>query len=120
MSMRDVRIKRVYEKPEPEDGLRILVDRLWPRGLKKEDARIDHWMKQIAPSDELRKWFAHEAQRWPQFKKRYLQELRDKKNVLEDLKILGRTNERITFLFGAKNPEQNNAVVLCEALANMK
>ena len=120
MSMRNVKRKRVYEEPEPDDGLRILVDRLWPRGLKKEAAKIDSWMKEIAPSDELRRWFAHKPERWPQFKKRYLQELSGRKDALEDLRKLGKTNKRITLLFGAKNPEQNNAVVLYEALAKTK
>jgi len=120
VSMRNVKRKRVYEEPEPDDGLRILVDRLWPRGLKKEAAKIDSWMKEIAPSDELRRWFAHKPERWPQFKKRYLQELSGRKDALEDLRKLGKANKRITLLFGAKNQDQNNAVVLYEALAAMK
>ncbi|HYB93183.1 MAG TPA: DUF488 family protein, partial [archaeon] len=76
------KIKRIYEKPEREDGYRILVDRLWPRGLSKDKAKIDLWMKEIAPSDETRKWFSHDPRKWEEFKKRYKNELKDKKNLL--------------------------------------
>lgn len=115
-----VKIKRVYEQIDTGDGLRVLVDRLWPRGLGKEQAKIDLWVKDVAPANDLRKWFAHKAQRWPEFKKRYLQELKDKKNVLEGLKKLEEKHGRITLLFGAKSNKQNNAVVLREALVKMK
>jgi len=78
-------IKRVYEKPDNGDGIRVLIDRLWPRGLKKEDAAIDYWMKEIAPSDTLRKWFAHKEERWQEFKSRYRKELKDKSELLKQL-----------------------------------
>lgn len=115
-----VKIKRVYEEVDAGDGLRVLVDRLWPRGLGKEQAKIDLWVKDVAPDNDLRKWFAHKTQRWPEFKKRYLLELKDKKNVLENLKNLEEKHGRITLLFGAKNDKQNNAVILREALVKMK
>lgn len=115
-----VKIKRVYEKVDASDGLRVLVDRLWPRGIRKEQAEIDCWMKDIAPSHNLRKWFAHKPEHWPEFKKRYLQELGNRKDILEDLKNLEKKNKKITLLFSAKNEKENNAVVLCEVLAKMK
>lgn len=108
-------IKRVYEKPDEGDGIRVLVDRLWPRGLKKEGARIDHWMKEIAPSDDLRKWFAHKEERWQEFKSRYFEELKEKKDLLKQLIDLGK-NKKVTLLYGAKDTEKNNAQALLELL----
>jgi uncharacterized protein YeaO (DUF488 family) len=107
----DVRIKRVYEPRFAEDGKRILVDRLWPRGLTKENASVDLWLKHIAPSTELRKWFGHEPARWSEFQKRYRDEL--KKNV-DSVSLLSREAESgsITLVFGAKDEERNEAVVL--------
>ena len=106
-------IKRVYDPPGKEDGLRILVDRLWPRGLKKEKARVDGWWKEVAPSDTLRKWFAHDPDKWPEFKRRYFKEL----NARED-EINKRTgeikNQRVTFLYGATEEVYNNAAALKE------
>ncbi|MCF6155371.1 MAG: DUF488 family protein [Candidatus Brocadia sp.] len=110
-------IKRVYEKPSKNDGTRVLIDRLWPRGLKKEEAKIDHWMKEIAPSDTLRKWFAHKEERWQEFKSRYLKELKEKNEILEQLIDLGK-NKKVTLLYAAKDEERNNAQVLLEALKN--
>lgn len=81
-----LKIKRIYEKPQKEDGVRILVDRLWPRGLGKEDAQIDLWLKEIAPSDGLRKWFNHEPEKWDEFKRRYLEELGNKTQELETIR----------------------------------
>jgi uncharacterized protein YeaO (DUF488 family) len=78
-----VRLKRVYEPAAPEDGVRILVDRLWPRGLSKEKTAVDHWMKDIAPSAELRKWFGHDPDRWPEFRRRYMEELREHMEPLD-------------------------------------
>jgi uncharacterized protein YeaO (DUF488 family) len=111
-----VKTKRVYEKPEAKDGYRVLVDRLWPRGMKKEAAKIDLWMKDVAPSDELRKSFHHDAMKWPDFHKKYREELKKKKKWIEELKKLEKEHGTLTLLFGARDPEHNQAVVLAEAL----
>ena len=110
------RIKRVYEEPATEDGKRILVDRLWPRGVSKEAARIDEWLKEIAPSDELRKWFGHDPARWEEFRERYRRELEAKTELLGHLRTVARKGA-VTLLFAAKDEEHNNAVVLKEMLA---
>ncbi len=110
-------IKRVYEEPAKNDGTRVLIDRLWPRGLKKEDAAIDYWMKEIAPSDTLRKWFAHKEERWQEFKSCYMKELKDKNELLKQLIDLGK-NKKVTLLYAAKNEETNNAQALLEVLKN--
>lgn len=110
-----LKIKRVYEKPDKDDGIRILVDRLWPRGLTKEKARIDKWIKDIAPTDTLRKWFAHKEERWKEFKKRYFEELKEKKDLIKELRTLSK-NDTVTLLYGAKDKERNNAQVLLEFL----
>jgi uncharacterized protein YeaO (DUF488 family) len=110
-----IRIKRVYEPPGPRDGKRILIDRLWPRGLSKEKARVDEWRKDLAPSDRLRKWFNHEPEKWDEFKRRYHRELQPKINELADLKH-GKRSATITLLYGARDPEHNNAVALKEFL----
>ena len=110
-----IQIKRVYDPPEDSDGVRILIDRLWPRGLSKERAKLDLWLKDIAPSDELRKWFEHEPAKWPEFKQRYFAELADKAHLLDTIR--GQASEgKITLLFGARNEEMNNAVALKEYL----
>lgn len=106
-----IEIKRIYEAPEKTDGFRILIDRLWPRGIKKEDAAIDLWLKEIAPSNTLRKWFNHDAEKWPEFQKRYAQELEDKQDLIDEIKEKAK-NENVTFLFGSKEMEHNNAVAL--------
>src|SRR3972149_9471945 len=108
-------IKRVYEKPDEGDGIRVMVDRLWPRGLKKEEAKIDHWMKETSPSDTLRKWFAHKEERWQEFKSRYIKELKDKNELLKQLINLGK-KEKVTLLYAAKDEERNNAQALLEVL----
>jgi len=110
-------IKRVYEKPDECDGIRVLIDRLWPRGLKKEEAKIDHWMKEIAPSGNLRKWFAHKEEHWQEFKSRYRKELKDQDELLKQLMDLGK-NKKVTLLYAAKDEERNNAQVLLEVLIN--
>ena len=110
-------IKRVYEEPAKNDGTRVLIDRLWPRGLKKEDAAIDYWMKEIAPSDTLRKWFAHKEERWQEFKSRYMKELKEKNELLKQLIDLGK-NKKVTLLYAAKDEERNNAQTLLEVLEN--
>ena len=108
-------LKRVYEKPSPRDGYRVLVDRLWPRGVSKDAARLDAWMKHIAPSHELRKWFHHDRSRWAEFRRRYLSELRSHR---EELRRLARRSrkERVTLVFGARDEERNHAVVLKQYL----
>jgi uncharacterized protein YeaO (DUF488 family) len=107
-------IKRVYDPPGPADGRRVLVDRLWPRGLKKQAAQIDLWLKTVAPSTELRRWFGHDPARWPEFRKRYRAELADNP-ALEELRRLARQG-RVTLLYAARDPNHNNAVVLRELL----
>ena len=111
-----LRIKRVYEKPVKEDGWRVLVDRLWPRGMKKEAAKIDVWMKEVAPSDALRKWFGHDPKKWPEFQKKYRAELEKKKELVKELKKMKKEHETLTLLFGAKDEEYNQAVVLATVL----
>jgi uncharacterized protein YeaO (DUF488 family) len=109
-------IKRVYEEPKKEDGFRVLVDRLWPRGMKKEAAKIDLWMKDVAPSDALRKTFHHDVMKWPSFEKKYQAELKKKKEYLTELKKLEKEHGTLTLLFGARDPEHNQAVVLANTL----
>ncbi len=105
-----IRIKRVYEAPNKQDGKRILIDRLWPRGLTKEKAKVDAWLKDIAPSTELRKWFNHDSQKWPEFQKRYCKELDDNTSVDELRNQLSKGPA--TLIYGAKDTEHNDAVVL--------
>ncbi len=111
-----VRTKRVYEKAEPADGFRVLVDRLWPRGMKKEAAKIDLWMKEVAPSDVLRKSFCHDVKKWPDFQKKYRTELKKKTDLLTELKKKEKEHGTLTLLFGARDSEHNQAVVLGEVL----
>jgi len=115
IAQKNIRLKRAYERPSPDDGVRILVDRLWPRGLKKVDAAIDHWMKNVAPSPELRRWFAHDPVRWKEFQKRYKQELKQRQNEVSELRTLAR-HSSITFIFAARDEEHNEAVVLRDFL----
>lgn len=109
----DIKIKRVYEQPDQADGMRILVDRLWPRGLTKEKASVDLWLKDIAPSTELRKWFGHEPDKWEEFKARYLLEL---KGNPEQVHLLKQAMEKgaVTLVYGAKDKEHNEALALQE------
>lgn len=111
-----IQLKRVYDKPARSDGLRILVERLWPRGLTKEKARIDVWLKEIAPSHELRRWYGHDPEKWPDFQRRYRAELRENKAVLKDLKQMVK-DQTATLLFAARDTERNSAVVLQRVLA---
>lgn len=106
-----VSIKRIYEPYDSADGYRILVDRLWPRGIKKENASIDLWLKEIAPSTELRKWFHHEARNWAEFVKKYKAELKGSA-ALAQLKAIATEHPSITLLYGAKDEKNNQAVVL--------
>ena len=116
-----VEIKRAYEKPSLSDGQRVLVDRLWPRGIKKEKARLDYWLKNLAPSDTLRKWF-HSSANWAIFKKRYFKELHTPE-ASADLQVLYNLinrHDRVTLIYSSKNSERNNAVALKELLDGMK
>lgn len=112
-----IKTKRAYDPASADDGKRILVDRLWPRGLKKEKARIDEWLKDIAPSTELRKWYSHDPDKWQEFKKRYKNELKDKKNILDELKAESR-KQTITLIFSSREKELNNAEALKEFLSS--
>ncbi len=107
-------IKRIYEKVEVTDGMRILVDRLWPRGVKKSTAHIDKWMKEVAPSNELRLWFNHEPEKWEEFRKRYEAELEGNK-ALEELVALAKGGD-VTLVYAAQDTGRNNAVVLSETV----
>ena len=108
-------IKRAYEEPGPEDGRRILVERLWPRGLRKADAKVDEWLKDIAPSTNLRRWYGHDPEKWREFKTRYWSELDKKKDVVEKLRFES-ANHKITLLFGSKEEKLNSAAALKEYL----
>jgi uncharacterized protein YeaO (DUF488 family) len=107
-----IKTKRVYDPPSKEDGYRILVDRLWPRGLAKEEAKIDLWLKEIAPSDELRKWFSHDPEKWEEFKNRYEKESASKQELLRRIMQLEKERRVITLLYSTKETERNNAVAL--------
>jgi len=111
-----VQIARVYGPAKEGDGWRVLVDRLWPRGIKKEKAHVDLWLKEIAPSDELRRWFGHEPQRWSEFQRRYRAELTRKNEQIAELKRLEEKHGTVTLLFGAKDEERNQAAVLLKVL----
>jgi uncharacterized protein YeaO (DUF488 family) len=115
VAMIDVRFKRIYEPLAASDGKRILVDRLWPRGIKREEARIDIWLKEVAPSDALRRWFAHDPGRWPEFRARYIAELRHNSAVSE-LQAIAAKNTTVTLLYAAKDKLRNNAAVLRDFL----
>jgi uncharacterized protein YeaO (DUF488 family) len=106
-----IRIKRVYEPSESSDGQRILIDRLWPRGVSKDKAKIDAWLKDIAPSTELRQWFSHDPAKWPEFQKRYKQELDNNTAAVNELRKLLKAAQS-TLVYGAKDEEHNDAVVL--------
>ena len=106
-----IKLKRAYEQPEAEDGVRILVDRLWPRGVKKEDAAIDQWMKDLSPSTELRHWFGHDPDRWKEFRERYAKEVDEHADQLDQLRALAREGT-VTLVYSAHDEEHNNAVAL--------
>ncbi|MBZ5629982.1 MAG: DUF488 family protein [Acidobacteriia bacterium] len=115
-------LKRAYEEPSPSDGTRVLVDRLWPRGLKKEAARLDAWLRDLAPSNELRRWFHARPTMWPQFRMKYLAELGQPEAApaLAQLYDFARSRKKVTLVFASKNQEHNNAVVLKELLDGMR
>ncbi len=110
-----VKLKRIYDAPAPDDGRRVLVDRLWPRGIAKDEARLDDWLKEIAPSDELRKWFGHDPTKWEEFRERYRAELDSHGDLLAGLRDVAKKGT-VTLLYAAKDEEHNNAVVLDELL----
>jgi uncharacterized protein YeaO (DUF488 family) len=108
-----IEVKRAYEEPQKKDGLRILVDRMWPRGVKKEKAAIDEWTKDIAPSSKLRKWFSHDPEKWQEFKRRYFKELKEKNDLVKRIKEKAK-DQTITLIHSAKDVKYNNAVALKE------
>ncbi len=113
--MNNVKLKRIYDEPSSDDGYRMLVDRIWPRGVSKEDAKLDEWNKEIAPSTELRKWFDHKEERFKVFTQRYRNELKDKEDDLNELRKKAK-NKTLCLLYAAKNPKLNQAVVLQDVL----
>jgi len=113
-----IKIKRTYSNPAEGDGFRILVDRLWPRGVSKEKAKIDLWLKDIAPSVQLRKWFAHDPTKWIEFKRNYFKELNGKKSLINQ--ILKKTKDGVTLLYAAKDDKYNNAKALVEYIEKKK
>ncbi len=116
MNQSKITIRRVYEPVLPGDGTRVLVDRLWPRGITRENAKIDFWMREIGPSNALRQWFGHDQQRWGEFRTRYGAELEINREPFERLKALCDAGQ-VTLLFAARDIEHNNAVVLADLLA---
>lgn len=115
----EIRVKRIYEPPEPTDGYRLLVDRLWPRGVSKDSASLDDWMKEVAPSSELRRWFDHDAARWQEFKRHYGLELDTRQNLVAEILSLAR-DRPVTLVYSARDPDHNQAVALAEYLAAMR
>jgi uncharacterized protein YeaO (DUF488 family) len=115
VAAKNIRLKRVYESAASEDGMRILVDRLWPRGLRKDAAAVDLWLKEIAPSRELRQWFGHDPVRWPEFRRRYTAELRQHSTMLDEIRDLAK-QRTVTLVFGARDEQHNDAVVLLKVL----
>lgn len=115
MAARVIKLKRAYDAPESDDGFRVLVDRLWPRGVSKDKAKVDLWLKEIAPSTELRKWFNHEPPKWPAFHDRYFAEL-DANRALVDELMAHVHHEKVTLVYSAKDSERNQAVALKEYL----
>lgn len=111
----DVRVKRAYEVPEKGDGHRVLIDHVWPRGVTKEHARLDEWARELAPSDELRRWFDHDAERFEEFRRRYRDELSAQPERLDELRRIARSRP-LTIVYAARDEEHNNAVVLAELL----
>jgi uncharacterized protein YeaO (DUF488 family) len=108
-------LKRAYEPASPADGVRVLIDRLWPRGVTKRTAALDRWMKEIAPSTGLREWFGHDPERWREFRSRYRQELREHKPLLTELRAIARRG-RLTLVYSARDAQHNDAVVIRNVL----
>jgi uncharacterized protein YeaO (DUF488 family) len=111
--MLDVRVKRIYDEPDPGDGYRVLIDHVWPRGVSRERASLDEWARELAPSDELRRWFAHDPARFEEFRARYRGELVDQRDHLLELAGRARTR-RVTIVYAARDRQHNNAVVVAE------
>ncbi|HKS78241.1 MAG TPA: DUF488 family protein [Gaiellaceae bacterium] len=111
----DVRLKRAYEPPAQSDGYRVLIDRLWPRGVSKQEARLDEWARELAPSSELRRWFGHDPAKFDEFRRRYREELARQEEKLGELRRRARGG-RLTLVYGARDSEHNDAVVLAELL----
>jgi len=111
-----IKIKRVYDRPTSDDGIRILVDRLWPRGISKDKAKADMWLRDIAPSSQLRKWFAHDQRKWEAFERKYEEELGNKRELLHRIKQIEKEKGIVTLLYSARDEEHNNAVVLSAML----
>ncbi|HEU4572464.1 MAG TPA: DUF488 family protein [Candidatus Limnocylindrales bacterium] len=117
MKSMTVRIARAYDPPTPDDGVRVLVDRVWPRGLGRDELRIEEWARDVAPSTELRRWFGHDVERWPEFRRRYREELRepDRAAIVRRLAEIAR-DRTLTLVYSAKDREHNQAVVLAEVI----
>lgn len=113
--MESIKIKRIYDEPSIDDGYRVLVDRIWPRGISKKAAALDEWIKEISPSTVLRKWFDHKEARFEEFSLRYCEELKEKEDSLNELRKIAK-NETLSLLYAAKNPEINHAIVLKDVL----
>lgn len=107
------KVKRIYVEPEADDGYRVLVDRVWPRGMSKEKARVDLWMKEIGPSDGLRKWFGHDPKRWDEFQKRYREELKPKAELIGQLRELEKKHGTVSLIYSARDDQHNQAIALC-------
>ena len=111
-----IQTKRVYEPSSKDDGFRILVDKIWPRGVSKEKANLDLWMKEVAPSDNLRKWFSHDPKKWKEFEFKYKAELKDKNELINKIKEIEKDKKNVTLIYSAKDKEHNNAIVLLNIL----
>ncbi|MCX6762172.1 MAG: DUF488 domain-containing protein [Candidatus Moranbacteria bacterium] len=116
MNKYQLKLKRAYEKPEKSDGFRVLIDRLWPRGVSKEKAKVDLWLKEIAPSSKLRKWFGHDPEKWAEFQKKYRKELMEKRGGIESLKNIISKKKITTLIYSASDEKHNNAVALKKIL----
>jgi uncharacterized protein YeaO (DUF488 family) len=114
-----LKTKRIYDEASAEDGFRILVDRLWPRGISKEKAKIAVWMKEVAPSDDLRKWFSHDPEKWQGFKKKYEVELKQKQDLLDKIKQAEKEKGTVTLVYSARDKQHNQAVALAAFLKKM-
>jgi len=110
-----IKLKRVYEKPSPDDGFRVLVERLWPRGVSKEEARLDMWLKEVAPSPELRKWYSHDQAKWSEFQERYRSELKKHEDLIKQLREKGAA-DTVTLVYASRDQEHNSARVLKKVL----
>lgn len=115
-----VKMKRAYDDPSKDDGVRVLVDRIWPRGKSKEELKIDHWMKEVAPSTDLRKWFAHDLDKFDAFKEKYKKELEDNEQMKELKELTIKEKKNLTLVYGAKDEKHNQAIVLKEILGHQQ